>query len=241
MSNVVFRKLQNFADVSAKDQQLLNDRLQRIERVPPHSDVIQEGTHPRYLHIIVEGWACRYKQLEDGRRQIIALFVPGDMCDPCVFLLDEMSHALATLTPVTLARIAEKDLLEIMRESPSLTRAFWLEMLISAEVQREWTVNIGRRTALERMAHLFCELLLRLRAVGLASGSECDLPLTQADLGDVLGLSSVHVNRTLQEIRAMKLVELRGKRLLVQDENALQALALFNPNYLHLPSFTAKS
>ena len=208
--------------------------MQRIERVRPHCDVVQEGTHPRYLNIVLEGWACRYKQLEDGRRQVIALFVPGDMCDPCVFLLDEMSHALATLTPVTLARISESDMLELMRTSPSLSRAFWLEMLVSAEIQREWTVNIGRRTAVERMAHLFCELLLRLRASGLANSSECDMPITQADLGDVLGLSSVHVNRTLQEIRAMNLVELRSRRLVVHDENALQALALFNPNYLHL-------
>ena len=240
MSNVVLRKLRHLAEISAEDQQLLNDCMQRIERVPSHSDLVQEGTHPRYLNIILEGWACRYKQLEDGRRQIIALFVPGDMCDPCVFLLDEMSHALATMTSVTLARIAEKDMLEIMHASPSLTRAFWLEMMVSAEVQREWTVNIGRRTAVERMAHLFCELLLRMRAVGLSNGSECDLPITQADLGDVLGLSSVHVNRTLQEIRAMKLVELRGKRLVVQDENALQALALFSPNYLHLQPLTRR-
>ncbi|MDX7950231.1 Crp/Fnr family transcriptional regulator [Lichenihabitans sp. Uapishka_5] len=234
MSNFVFRKFQSLGNFSADDEARLNASMQRVERIRPHTDLVQEGVHARYLNIVLEGWACRYKHLEDGRRQIIALFVPGDMCDPCVFTLDAMSHIIGTLTPVTLGRIAEKDMLEITRTSPSLSKAFWLEMLVSAEIQREWTVNLGRRTALERLAHLFCELLLRMRAVGLTKGCECDLPITQADLGDVLGLSPVHVNRTLQEIRAMGLVEVRGKRLVVHDEPALQALGLFNPNYLHL-------
>lgn len=234
MLNAVFQKLQHLVELSPDDRQLLSGRLTRLERFPSHADVIQEGNEPRHLNIVIEGWACRYKQLEDGRRQILALFVPGDMCDPCVFLLDQMSHALATLTPATIARVPEKDVLELMRLSPAVNKALWLEMLVSTEVQREWTVSLGRRTAIERMAHLFCELLVRLRAVGLAGPGECDMPITQADLGDALGLSSVHVNRTLQELRAMRLIELRGRRLVVRDEAALQALGLFNPNYLHL-------
>ena len=234
--NVVFRKLQHFADLSHEDRQALESRARRVERYGSHVDVVQEGNDPRYLNLILDGWACRYKQLEDGRRQILSLFVPGDMCDPCVFLLDRMSHALATLTPATFARIPEKDVLEVMRGSAVLTRAFWLEMLVSAEVQREWTVSLGRRTATERLAHLFCELIARLRAVGLATASQCDMPITQADLGDALGLSSVHVNRTLQEMRAMKLIDLKGRRLVIHDEPALESLALFDPNYLHLQS-----
>ena len=234
MLNVVIRKLQRFTVLTEQDRHLIESRLQRVERYPPHVDVIQEGNDPRFLNVVLDGWACRYKQLEDGRRQILALFLPGDMCDPCVFLLKQMSHALTTLTPATIARISERDVFDLMRSSDTLTKAFWLEMLVSAEVQREWTVSLGRRTAIERMAHLFSELLLRLRAVGLSDGSECDMPITQADLGDALGLSSVHVNRTLQELRAMRLIDLRGRRLVVRDAPALRALALFNPDYLHI-------
>lgn len=233
MPEPVATKLRHFLPLSAEDVGLLHAGLRRLESYAAHTDVIQEGSEPRYLNVVLQGWICRYKQLEDGRRQIIAFFVPGDMCDPCVFLLDNMSHALATLTPATIARVSEPEILKLMQTSPGLTKAFWLEMLVSADIQREWTVSLGRRTAIERLAHLLCELLVRLRAVGLNEGPECELPLTQTDLGDALGLSSVHVNRTLQELRGMRLIELKGRRLVVRNETALQALALFNPDYLH--------
>lgn len=226
--------MQTFVPLMDADCALFERSAWRTERYASHADIIQEGTDPRYLNLVLEGWACRYKQLEDGRRQILSLFIPGDMCDPCVFLIETMSHALATLTPAVIARIPEADVSAMMRESPALAKAFWFDMLVNAEVQRERTLSLGRRSAIERMAHLFCELLVRLRVVGLATATECDMPLTQADLGDALGLSYVHVNRTLQDIRAMKLIELRGRRLTVLNEPGLQALALFNPNYLHL-------
>lgn len=234
MIDVVFRKLANFIALPVEDQRLLRAHMHGAQRLPAHSEIIQEGNAPRYLNVIVDGWACRYKQLEDGRRQILALFVPGDMCDPCVFLLDKMSHGLATLTPATILRIPEADVMHIMQSSTALTKALWLEMLVAAEVQREWTASLGRRTSLERMSHLFCELLLRLRAVGLTNGGTCEMPVTQADLGDILGLSTVHINRTLQELRAMRLIDVRGKRLVIHDEAALQRLGLFNADYLHL-------
>lgn len=234
MLDLVLRKMQHYAPVPPESRGLLERHARRIERLPAHAEIVQEGSEPRYLNLVLEGWACRYKHLEDGRRQILSLFLPGDTCDPCMFLLDEMSHALATLTPCTIARISEFDMRELMRESEVLTRAFWLELLVTAEIQREWTVSLGRRTGVERMAHLFCEILTRLRAVGLAGERECDMPVTQADLGDALGLSAVHVNRTLQELRGMKLIELRSRRLVVRDEPALRTVAMFSPTYLHL-------
>lgn len=235
MLDPLFRKLRNFSALSSRDRLLVEQRAWRVDRFASHVDLVQEGSDPRFVNVVLDGWACRYKQLEDGRRQILALFVPGDMCDPCVFLLDKMSHTLATLTPATVGRLPEAEMLGLLEESPTLSRAFWLDMLINAEVQREWTVSLGRRTAIERTAHLFCELLVRQRAIGASNTTgECDLLMTQSEIGDALGLSSVHVNRTLQELRGMKLIELKGKRLVVYDEAALRTLALFDPNYLHL-------
>lgn len=234
MLHLLIRKLEHFTALSEEDRRLVAAQPWRVERFASHVDLVQEGNEPRFVNVVLEGWACRYKQLEDGRRQVLALFLPGDMCDPCVFLLDRMSHALATLTPCSVARLPEKSMLELLQASPSLSKAFWLELLVSTEVQREWTVSLGRRTAAERMAHLLCEVLLRLRSVGLIDRDGCDMPVTQADLGDALGLSTVHINRTLQQLRSLKLIELRGKRLVVLDEGALQSLALFDPKYLHL-------
>lgn len=230
----MLRKLRLLVDLSVEDRQLLNAIMGRVQHYPAHADIIREGNEPCYLNIVLEGWACRYKQLEDGRRQILALFVPGDMCDPCVFMLDKMSHALATLTPTTIARVSEADVLKAMRTSQALNKAFWLEMLISAEVQREWTVSLGRRTAMERVAHLCCEIMVRLRAVGMAEGSSCEMPVTQADLSDILGLSPVHVNRTMQELRATGFMDLRSRKLTIRNEPALRSIALFAPGYLHL-------
>lgn len=209
-------------------------RAHRIQHFDAQEDIAKQGEEPQYVNFILKGWACRYKHLEDGRRQIISLFVPGDMCDPVVFLLPTMSHALGTITPATVARFSREDMETLMAYHPALAKAFWYDMLISTEIQREVTVSLGCRTALQRMAHLFCEMPLRLKAVGLCNGTQCDWPLTQTDISDALGLSTVHVNRTLQELRATGYIELKNKKLTIEDEQGLRDLALFDPIYLHL-------
>lgn len=238
MADLLCRKLENFIELRGADRQALLGLTKNIVRLKPGEDIIQEGDAPRCVNLVLEGWACRYKQLEDGRRQIVAFFLPGDMCDPCVFLLDEMSHSLGSLTPLTLARIPQEEIAGIIAGNTTLSKAFWLDMLVSTEVQREWTVSLGRRTADERLAHLFCEICLRLKSVGLTNGHECEMPVTQADLADALGLSAVHVNRTLQELRATGFVELKSRRLTIFDQERLRALAMFNPSYLHLQRHT---
>jgi CRP-like cAMP-binding protein len=220
--------------LSEGDRRTLISHAQRTQHFNAREDLNKDGDHARYVNFILEGWACRYKLLEDGRRQIVSFFVPGDLCDPIVFLLREMSHGLGSITPVTAARVSREEMVDLMAKSPTLEKAFWLDMLISAEIQREWTVALGRRTARERMAHLFCELAMRLRAVGLADGQEFDMPVTQTDLADALGLSSVHVSRTLQDLRGAGLIELKGKRLTLNNEKALREVAMFDPSYLHL-------
>ncbi|GJE35816.1 Crp/Fnr family transcriptional regulator [Methylobacterium oxalidis] len=235
MPQHLIRKLQQFAPLSEEDGRALEDAASRKVRIfGAHQDVIREGDAPEHVNLILEGWACRYKQLEDGRRQIISFFLPGDLCDPHVFVLREMDHAIGTITSVRLAEIHRDQMLRLTDEHPRITQALWWETLVTAAIQREWTVNLGQRTGLERIGHLLCELFIRPRGVGLTEGDSCLLPVTQVELGDATGLSNVHVNRVLQELRSRELIVLRGKRLSIPDLEALQRVALFNVNYLHL-------
>lgn len=234
MDNALIRKLGRFTKLSREDKALLaRITTERVRHVPARADIVVENEKPETMIFVLSGWASRYKVLEDGRRQIMAFFLPGDMCDLNVFILRRMDHAIGALTPVTVAEITRETYEELMHAFPRVTRSLWWESLVAAAIQREWAMNLGQRDAAERMAHLFCELFLRLQAVGLTVGNACELPLTQAELGEATGLSSVHVNRTLQELRASKLITLRGKVLTIPDMDALQSAALFNPNYLH--------
>lgn len=206
----------------------------RVRVVPPRRDIIREGDTPRFVNVVLEGWAQRYKQLADGRRQTLSLFVPGDVCDANVLFDAEMDHSVASVTKVKLAEIPVSEFKELMEQSCGIRRAVWRNELVTVSIQREWTTNIGRRTAYERIAHLLCELFVRLRAVGLTSESACEFPLTQSDVADATGLTQVHVNRIVQEMRRDGLIELRNRQLTMRDYDRLAAVALFNPNYLHL-------
>jgi CRP-like cAMP-binding protein len=235
MTTHLIQKLEQFTKLSAEDKEALNmASLEGVRHLAARGDIIREGDRPQTLNLILSGWACRYKHLEDGRRQIISFFLPGDLCDNHVFILRQMDHSIGTLTPVTFAQLPRRRVEEITLKHPRITQAFWWESLVNAAIQREWTVSLGQRDALERVAHLLCELFLRLRGVGLTDGNSCEMPLTQAELADAMGLSVVHVNRTLQELRATKLIVLRGRTLTIPDMPALQNAAQFNPNYLHL-------
>ncbi|AWN36349.1 Crp/Fnr family transcriptional regulator [Methylobacterium radiodurans] len=234
MPQRLIRKLEHFTRLSDADKDALNGLGRKVRLCEAGTDIIREGDTPENVNLFLDGWAYRYKQLEDGRRQIVAFFVPGDLCDLHVFVFREMDHAIAAITPVRLAVIPREHLLNLMDRHPRVTRALWWETLVNAAIQREWTFNLGRRTALERLAHLFCEVFLRLRAVGLTEGNTCPFPVTQVELADATGLTSVHVNRTLREMRASGLIVFKGRQFTVPDFLALRKVALFNPNYLHL-------
>ncbi len=201
--------------------------------VEPRVDIVEEGEDPRAVNVVLSGWACRYRQFEDGRRQIISILLPGDCCDPHIYLLDRRDHAIAALTQVAMARIPGPSMAELTLRSPALALAFHREALAGTAIQREWTVSLGRRSGAERLAHLFCELHARLAAVGLADETSCPMPLTQPDLADALGQTTVHINRTLQDLRAARLLTLKGRRLTVLDPDGLRHLAKFDPLYLH--------
>lgn len=227
--------LEAFAKLSQQDRALLDCLIAKnVREVGARRDIIREGEKPRAVNVVLDGWACRYKQLPDGRRQVVSFFIPGDLCDANIFILREMDHSIGAITRVRYAEIMPADFEHLLNASPRVTQALWWHELVTAAVQREWTTNVGQRTAFERIAHLFCEMFLKLRTVGLTNGIRCDWPLTQTDLADATGLTPVHVNRTLQELRRQGLVELQGKILAIPDLGALMSVAMFNPNYLHL-------
>ena len=227
-------RLEAFTRLSQDDKAAIAE-LSKVSRVvAPRRDVIREGENPRYIHLMVDGWACRYKTLPDGRRQIVSFFVPGDFCDLNVYILKEMDHSVGAITRLSVADISRDDMDRLTASHPRVTQALWWEELVNVAIQREWTLNIGQRTAYERIAHLLVELFMRLRSVGLTQADSCDFPLTQTDLADATGLTAVHVNRTLQELRRDGLIELEKRRLRIPNLQKLKDVAMFNPNYLHL-------
>lgn len=234
MTNPLAAKLRHFAPLSADDAAHLDELCSDVRLLPAKRDLIKEGDRPEVVFLLVDGWACRYKILPDGKRQIMAYLVPGDLCDVQVFILKQMDHAIGLLSEARVAAIPKDRMLRLFEERPNLARALWWSTLTDEAVLREWLANMGQRDALHRLAHLLAELWLRLRMVGGTSGNSFDLPATQADLGDTLGLTPVHVNRTLQRLRADGLVNWSRGRLHIQDVPGLMAVTQFEPNYLHL-------
>lgn len=235
MAHPLIRKLEQVTRLSADDQRLLERMIfEHARRFGPREDIGCEGDEPGEIHLILSGWACRSKQLEDGRTAILAFLLHGDLCEPNSFLLGAMDHSVSALTAVSVAGIPRALFEDLLLHHPRIAQALWAHVLIDAAIQREWTLNLSQRTAYERLCHLLCELFLRLRAVGLTQGSSCELPITQAKLAEATGLTLVHLNRTLQELRAANLVVLKGKILTIPNLEALMQAALFNPNYLHL-------
>ena len=205
-----------------------------VVTVRQRRDLIREGDRPRGVNLILDGWAFRYKTLEDGRRQIIAFYLPGDLCDLHGYILKEMDHSVGALTPVRYVEIPRDRIEGLSMLGPRLNQAFWWDTLTAAAIQREWTVNLGQRDAIERLSHLFCELFFRLRIVGLVEGNCCEIPLTQTDLAEATGMTPVHVNRMVQELRARGLIRWKGREFEALDLDGLCNVAMFNPTYLHL-------
>jgi CRP-like cAMP-binding protein len=227
-------KLNAFMHTSSGSEDAINEMAsRRVVSLDRGQDIISEGEEPKTVNLLVSGWACRYKMLEDGRRQILAFFVPGDLADLHVYILNAIDHSIAAITPVKYARLAPKEFEEISDAHPKLLRALWWESLVTDSIQREWLVSVGQRDALESVAHLACELFLRLKTVGLCQGNRCDFPLTQVDIADALGMTQPHVSRTISELNKTGFATLKRGKLEVTDLHKLKKLAVFNSNYLH--------
>ena len=205
------------------------------ERVmKPRSDVLRQGDVPKIAHVLLEGHTCRYRMLSDGRRQITAILVPGDVCDLEAVMRGRADYGVGTLTTCMLGEIPADRVSNPVGLDPEMTQALWRRLLRDEAISREWLVGMGRRTALERVAHLLCELWIRFEAAGVASGAEFAFPLSQVDLADALGLSAVHINRSIKELRGTGLIRLADGILTILDISALESAAKYDPTYLQL-------
>jgi CRP-like cAMP-binding protein len=230
----LIRKLGSIAPLALDEKAVLLRLPLRLKTVAARQDIIRQGDTPSESCLIVEGFACRYILTAEGKRQILSFHISGDIPDLQSLHIDVMDHSLATLVSSRLAFIQHDDLRSLMHHHPRLGGLFWRDTLIDAAIFRQWMVGLGRREAYGRIAHVLCELLVRLRAVELVEDHAFTLPVTQAELGDAFGLSTVHVNRVLQDLRGDGLISLHGGSLKVLDWEGLQKAGDFDPTYLHL-------
>jgi CRP-like cAMP-binding protein len=231
--NRLARKLEGCCPLDAEDKRVLDEVIARARTVPARTNLIAEGESPENVHLMLDGFACRYKLTQGGKRQIMAYLVPGDFCDLHVAVLREMDHSIGTLSDARVVDIPRRDVDKLLNR-PNLAKALWWATLVDEAILREWLVNIGAREAPTAVAHLLAELLARLRAVGLAAENTYELPITQEELGDTIGISTVHVSRSLKALREEGLVTFRNKRVVIADAERLFEYSGFNPNYLHL-------
>lgn len=231
---MLIRKLESITTLSDAERQAVQSLPVRIHNLSARQDIVRDGDQPTHCCLILDGWACRYKLLSQGKRQILSFHIPGDIPDLQSLHIHTMDHSLATLTKAIVAFIPHESLRDLTARFPNLAAVFWRDTLIDAGIFREWLVSMGRRSAFEHVAHLFCELYLKLQAVGLAGDHRCPLPLTQTDLADALGLTPVHINRVLKEMRGRTLITLRSQMLVIEAWDELLRVSEFDPTYLQL-------
>jgi CRP-like cAMP-binding protein len=228
------KKLRVRDDISTDEEQAIRSMFTEVREFPADRVIIRRGQQLKESLLLLDGWIARTKDLREGGRQISELQFAGDFTDLHGFTLKRLDHNLATLTPCRIGVAPHERIKDLLAKHPHLARVYWTMTNIDAAIHREWTVSLGRRSAMSRMAHLFCEIFERIRIVGLNEGHAYDFPLTQQELGECLGLTSVHINRTLQALRKTGMVELENRRLVIHDMAGLKHLGEFDPDYLYL-------
>lgn len=228
------RKLLSLGPLPAAEMDAVGRLPVQVRSFSANATFVQEGDDPAQSCLVLEGFVFRYKLVRSGARQISAIHIPGDMPDLQSLHLRRMDHSLGALTAAEVAFIPHASIIEMVRAFPAVGDALWKLSLSDAAMFREWLTGVGRRPARARLAHLLCELYVRLEVVGLCRDGGFDLPLTQSVLGDSLGLSTVHINRVLQELRREKLISSEGRFLRILDWRGLCLTGEFDPAYLHL-------
>lgn len=228
------RKLSRHQGLSTEEAEALSALPFILRDVSSGQDIIRQGDQPVHSCVMIKGLAARFKMVREGERQINSFHIAGDVPDLQSLFLERMDHGLTALIATTIALIPHRALDRLITENPGLARRLWRETLVDSSVFLEWMCNIGRRPAIIRVAHIICELFVRYDSVGLAQNMRIPFPLTHASLGDAQGLSVVHVNRVLKQLRQEGLILIEGRTLTVLDWPRLQELGDFNANYLHI-------
>lgn len=222
--------------ISPEEIEALQKALEPPKMVAAGSDIVREHSRPLHSTLLISGFSARYSTLEDGARQITEINVAGDFIDLHSLLMKQMDHGVVALTECVIAEAPHSGLIDITERHPHLTRLLWLDTIIDAAIHRQWLVAMGRRSGLGHLAHLVCELYLRLQAIGQTGDMTFDLPLTQATLGDALGLSTVHVSRLISELRGEGVINWSNGQIDILDWRRLAEIAEFDPTYLRLQS-----
>lgn len=230
----LIRKLSGADRLSQAEQQAIQSLPAKVRIVEAQQTILSGGEASTSCCIVLDGWTCAFQWLRNGGRPILAINVPGDAPDLQSLHLPAPDFSMVALTRATLAFVPHAELHKLTAAFPTLAAALWREALITAAIHRAWMAGLSRRDARGRLAHLFCELYLRLSAFDRANGYAIPMPLRQTDLADALGLTSVHVNRTLRELRSEGLISLHSRRLEIHAWDRLCAVAEFDPQYLHL-------
>ena len=231
--NPLIAKLSRVMELSPDDRLALQAMCREVRQVGVRRDIIRDGDRPDRVHLILKGWACRYKILKNGKRQITALLLPGDFCDLHVGMLDQMDHSIGSLSATTFAYVDRAQFDTLTRARPAILHALWWATLVDEGVLRSWIVSLGVRSARERVAHLICELWERMKNIDAVNEGQFNMPLTQPDLAEALGLTPIHVNRVVRQLLADKVLEIHRGEVTVLDQDALVRIADFDPSYLH--------
>ncbi len=228
------RKLEGWGPLDAEDKQALFALPLIVREVPRGHFVVREGDKATHSCVLVSGFAYRQKIVGNGGRQILAIHVPGDLVDLQNSLLRRADHSVQALTDTMIAQIPVEAVRKLAFARPAVGMAMWYDTLVDASIHREWTTNIGRRDALERLSHLLCEFGVRLEKAGLGNRSRYELPMTQEELADCVGLTPVHVNRTLRTLDRQGLIERPRRAIVIHEWARLATLGDFDDGYLHL-------
>jgi CRP-like cAMP-binding protein len=234
--NPLIRKMESVFTLTEDERQVLETLPMQVMVIKDDQDIVRMGDRPSRSCLILSGFAATYKVTAGGKRQIVSFAIAGDIPDLQSLHLKTLDTSIATISTCRVGFIQHEALRDICLRYPRIGAALWRETLIDAAIFREWVMNVGQREAYQRMAHVLCELLVRLRAVGLAEDHACDLPITQAEFADALGITTVHVNRVLQQMRADGLIESKGTQIKIPDWDKLKQAGEFDPAYLHLES-----
>jgi CRP-like cAMP-binding protein len=220
--------------VSQEEEKVLRASVSEIRVYKAGRNIVRAGTSLSQCNLLLEGLVGRHKDLSEGQRQILEVHLPGDFLDLHSFLLKRLEHHVGAMTDVRLATVPHEAVRQITEDHPHLARMLWFSTLLDGAIHREKILTVGRRSAVSRVAHLLCEFFVRLDVVGLAKGQTYLLDMTQADLADATGLTSVHVNRMLKQLRDDGLLTFRNGEVSIHDWEGLQQVAEFSPAYLYL-------
>jgi CRP-like cAMP-binding protein len=219
--------------LSAEELNALEASVTALRDLPPRKVIARTGERVVESTLLLEGFICRYMDDRSGQRQLVCIHVPGDFVDLHGYPLDWLDHDLATIGPARVACWTHEAIDQLVQPRPNLQKMLWFSTMLDAAMHREWIFRLGRLGADGRIAHLMCELEARLEMVGLAANGRFTLPLKQADLAEACGLTGVHVNRVLRQLRERELLLFKSGEVTILNQPGLRALAEFDPIYLY--------